>query len=501
MYVITEDRYGEPQPRDFVVQAHGGPTELNLVLESLLIAAQGLTEAEAIAEEQRGTLGSLSAELFGSVAGLALHMRIPLLAAQLGISLAETSGGAWAMGETARAVRAAQERYRDTEALLVASLGTVRHLVQFPMISPHLLDPQGDKALADAWGRTALVSLGQGSQLLLSLLARKHPVLRASEDGAGLVSQSLLVKARRVSQESTQTLAAQTHRLPAAPVDRLSEHLQAHSDVAELGDFSISSRPQSGEGTRHVIHIPGLELPEGLGDLDLDGLAAGELDLSAGRGLNSLLDAGTNDSAHLQGVIDQALQDSGARPGDELVITGYSLGGLHALNIAAGGALASKYRISQVATIGAPGREGPAPRGVRTTSLHDANDPVPRLLGGPGELSAKRVQVTYEHQDPGARPGGVFGASHSLAHNIDAIRLLEAQAPEHLDEGQQAQLAELTESLRGHHEATVYSTDWDSAGVEKLQGAIAELAGGLQELPDVGGSGVERAQDEAVEQR
>ncbi|PRZ17536.1 hypothetical protein [Nesterenkonia sandarakina] len=501
MYVITEDHYGDPAPRGFSVQAHGGPTELNLVLESLLLAAQGLTAAEAIVEEQRSTLGGLSVELFGSAAGLALHPRIPLLAAQLGISLAEASVGAWTMGETARAVRIAQERYRDTESLLMSSFGTVRHLAQFPQIYPHLVDPQGDKALADAWGRTALVSLGQGSQLLLSLLARKHPVLRATEDGAGLVTQSLLEKARRISRESTQTLAPQTHRLPATPVERLSEHLQAHSEVAELGDFSISSRPRPGERARHVIHIPGLELPEGLEELDLDGLAAGELDLSAGRGLNSLLDAGTNDSAHLQGVIDQALQDSGALPGDELVVTGYSLGGLHALNIAAGGTLASKYRISQVATVAAPGREGPAPRGVRTTSFQDANDPVPRLLGGPGELSAERVQVTYERQDPRARPGGVFGASHSLAHNIEAIRLLEAQAPEHLDQGQRAQLAELTESLRGDHETTVYSTDWDSAGVERLQQTIAELAGRLEDLPAVGGSGVERAQDEAVEQR
>ena len=501
MFVITEDHYGAPAPREFSVQAHGGPTELNLVLESLQIAAQGLTEAGTIAEAQCTALGSLSAELFGSVAGLALHVRIPLLGAQLGISLAETSVGAWAMGETARAVRTAGERYRDTEALLVASMGTARHLTQFPQISPHASAPQGDKALADAWARTALVSLGQGSPLLLSLLARKHPALRASKDGAGLVAESLLEQARRISRESTQTLVQQTRRLPATEVDQLSDHLQAQSEVAELGDFSISSRPRSGEGARHVIHIPGLELPEGLEELDLDRLAAGELDLSAGRGLNSLLDAGTNDSAHLQEVIDQALQDSGARPGDELVITGYSLGGLHARNIAAGGTLARKYRISHVATVAAPGREGGALRGVRTTSFQDANDPVPHLLGGPAELSADRVQVTYEHHDPNARPGGVFGASHRFTHNIDAIRLLEAQASEHLDEGQRAQLAELSESLRGDHQATVYSTAWDSAGVEKLQESIAELAGRVEELRGEGGSGVERTQDEAVEQR
>lgn len=499
MFVITEDHYGDPAPREFSVQARGGPTELNLVLESLLIAANGLRAAEAIAEEQCTVLGAITAELFGSVAGLPLHWRIPLLGAQLGISLAETSAGAWAMGETARAVHTAHDRYRDTEAQLVASWGTARHLAQYPQIHPHLLDPRGDKALADAWGRTAVVSLGQGSQQLLRLLSRKHPVLRSSKEAYGLVNQTLLEKARRISRQSTQSLEPQTRPLGPAQVDRLSDHLLGHAEVAVHGDFSISSRPRPGESTRHVIHIPGLELPEGLQDMDLESLAAGDLDLGAGRGLNSLLDAGTNDSAHLQGAIDQALEDSGARPGDELVITGYSLGGLHAANIAAGGALARKYRISQVATVGAPSRSGAALPGVRTTSFQDANDPVPRLLGGPAELSADRVEVTYEHQGPRAEPGGLFGASHGYQHNIDAIRLLEDQAADHLDEGQLAQLGELTESLRGEHGATVYSTAWDSEGVQKLQESIAELAGRLQDVP--ADSGLERAQDEAVEQR
>lgn len=501
MFVTTEDHFGGPAPREFTVQAHGGPTEVNLVLESLLVAAQGLSVASSIAEEQRDALGALSAELFGSGSALALHWRIPLLGAQLGISLAETAAGVFAMEQTAQAVRTAQERYRETEAQLAAALGTARHLAQFPEIQPHLLDPQGDKALADAWGRTALVSLSQGSQLLLSLLARKHPMLRASGEGLGLVTQSLLEKARRVSRESTQTLSPQTQALPGEPVEGLSEHLQAQTEVAALGDFSISSREQPGGRPRHVIHIPGLELSEELAELDLDGLAAGELDLSAGRGLNSLLDAGTNDSAHLQGVIDQALEDSGALPGDELVITGYSLGGLHALNIASGGALAKKYRISQVATVAAPNRAGATLPGIRTTSFQDANDPVPGLLGGPGELSADRIRVTYEHQDPTAQPGGIFGASHSFTHNIDAIARLQDEAPAHLDEGQRAQLEELDEALRGDPQARVYSTEWDSEGVAQLEAAVTELAGRLQEFPERGASGVERTQDELVEQR
>ncbi|EXF25598.1 hypothetical protein BG28_11985 [Nesterenkonia sp. AN1] len=262
MFVITEDHYGEPAPRRYTVQAHGGPTELNLVLESLQVAAASLSRAEALTEEQGRALSGITTELFGSVAGLALHFRIPLLGAQLGISLAETSVAAWAMGETARAVRIAHGRYRETEALLRQSMGAARHLGQYPQIQPHLLDPQGDKALADAWGRTALVNLGQGFALLLKLLARKQPVLRSSQEALGLVHQSLLEKARRISRGSRQRLSRETRALAATEVDTLGEHLQAQAEVAELGDFSISSRPQPGAPARHLIHLPGLELPE-----------------------------------------------------------------------------------------------------------------------------------------------------------------------------------------------------------------------------------------------
>jgi len=526
MYVLRPDHFGQPEERGFSVTAFGGPSQVNVVLESLRIAALGLTEASIIAEEQQHALIGIGAELFENFAGVALHWRIPVFGAQLGIDTAQAAMGSWAMEKTATAVERAHESYRDTEALLMRWFGAGRQLSQYPEIYPHLMNPQGDKALADAWARTALVNLGHGATVLFALLARKQPTLRASGEAAGLVGQAVMEKARRISRESTQSLSPQTHRLEARSTDQLSDYLDAHAEVAALGDFSISSGPGPEEGQRarqHVIHIPGLELPEGLEELDREDIASGELDLSSGRGVNSLLDAVTNDSTHLQSVIDDALVEAGAQPGDELVISGYSLGGLHALNIAAGGALARKYKISDVVTVASPGRSGPTQPGIRTTSFSDVNDPVPRLMSDQSQLSADRVEISYEYQNPDGEAGSIFGQSHSYEHNTEAIRKLEETASTHLDEGQLEHLRQLTASLNREHQATVYSTHWDSPGIEELEELIAELArlgdqpemetrslthsGIAAEHAPLAGRdessplGVQRPQDEAVQQR
>ncbi|GAA1138111.1 hypothetical protein [Nesterenkonia lutea] len=500
MYILRPDQFGTPQPRDFRVHSYGGPTQANLVLETLQLGSRRLQDAAAIAEEQGHALAGMGEELLGTAAGCVPHWRVPIFCARLGVSTAQMLTGSRAMEETSEAVERAHESYRDTESLVVHWLGAARHLGQYPAVYPHVLHPEGDRAVADAWARTAAVNLGHSGVLLFTALARRRPALRASSEAGGLVAQAALEKVRRSSRASSQSLDPGARRLAPRRSAQVADYLEAHAEVARHGDFSISSTARS--GTRvHRVHIPGLELPEGLAEMDLQDLAEGELDLSAGRGLNSLADAVTNDSSHLQGVIEEALQRSGAQPGDELVISGYSQGGLHALNIAAGGVLARKYRITDVVTVGAPGREGPISPGVRTTSFQDVNDPVPRLMGEQSQLSASRVEIRYEHQAPQGEPGGIFGQSHGYDHNTEAIRRLEADPAAHLDAGAQEHLQELTQQVRGEHRATVYSTQWDAQGTREVEEAVAELAAKLQPGEGELGLGVEGAQDEPVQQR
>ncbi|WP_218220727.1 hypothetical protein [Nesterenkonia sp. Act20] len=490
MYVLRPDQFGEPRDREFTVQAYGGPTQANLVLETLQLGAQQLRQAARIAEEQRQDLARIADELFGSIAGVAPHWRIPLFGAQLGISTAQSAISSSAMEGTSEAVERAHESYRDTEALVVHWLGAARQVAQYPEMYPHIVHPQGDRALAAAWARTALVNLGHIGVLLFARATRRQPAIRASGEAGGLVSQTLLEEVRRASRASTQTLNVQTQQLTSTQSRGVTDYLEAQAGVAAAGDFSISSSATEGS-RRHIVHIPGLELPEDLEDMDLDALAAGELDLSAGRGVNSLADALTNDSENLQTVIDEALQRSGAQPGDELLVSGYSQGALHALNIAAGGRLARRYRISQVVTVAGPGREGPIAPGVRTTSFQDVNDPVPRLMNEQSQLSSARVEINYEHHAPDGQVGGIFGQSHSYTHNLEAIRILEEDANTHLDAGQREHLRELAAQLSGEHQATVYSTEWDAASTERVQQTITEWAGRLQGGTEEASSGVE----------
>lgn len=491
MHILRVDQFGEPRDREFAVQAYGGPTQANLVLETLQLGSQQLRQAARIAEEQRQDLASIADEIFGSLAGFAPHWRIPIFGAQLGISTAQSAIGSSAMERTSDAVERAHESYRETEALVVRWLGAARQITQYPEMYPHIVHPQGDRALAAAWARTALVNLGHAGVLLFARATRKQPAIRASGEAGGLVAQTLLEEVRRASKASTQTLNVDSQQLPRTESHGLTDYLEAQAGVAAAGDFSISSSTTQ-TGQRHIVHIPGLELPEDLEDMDLDALAAGELDLSAGRGVNSLADAVTNDSENLQAVIEEALQRSGAETGDELLISGYSQGALHALNIAAGGRLARRYRISQVVTVAGPGREGSITPGVRTTSFQDVNDPVPRLMNEQSQLSSARVEIHYEHQAPEGRVGGIFGQSHSYTHNLEAIRILEGDANTHLDAGQREHLRELAEELSGEHQATVYSTEWDAAGTERVQQTITEWAGRLQAGTEEVRSGVDR---------
>lgn len=497
MYILRPDQFGEPREREFTVQAYGGPTQTNLVLETLQLGAQQLRQAARMAEEQRHDLASIADEIFGSAAGFAPHWQIPLFGAQLGISTAQSAIGSSAMEQTSDAVERAHESYRDTEALVVRWLGAARQITQYPEMYPHIVHPEGDRALAAAWARTALVNLGHTGVLLFAMVARKQPAVRASGEAGGLIAQTLFEEVRRASRASSQRLNVETQQLPRTESHRLTDYLEAQAAVAAAGDFSISSSDTAEGGQRHIVHIPGLELPEELEEMDLDAIAAGELDLSAGRGVNSLADAVTNDSENLQAVIEEALQRSGAQTGDELLISGYSQGALHALNIAAGGRLARKYRISQVVTLAGPGRGGPITPGVRTTSFQDVNDPVPRLMSEDSELSSTRVEINYEHHASEGRVGGIFGQSHSYTHNLEAIRILEDDPNSHLDAGQRAHLRELDEQLSGEHRPTVYTTEWDAAGTERVQQTITKWAGRLQAGTEEVGSGVEEARSGA----
>ncbi|WP_051476743.1 hypothetical protein [Arthrobacter sp. Br18] len=131
-------------------------------------------------------------------------------------------------------------------------------------------------------------------------------------------------------------------------------------------------------------------------------------------------------------AVARALEDSGAQPGDRLMVAGYSQGGLHAMNLAADSGLAATYDVGLVVTVGSPtGWEG----SVRTEYLHleHANDAVHGVDAAPNPDEQHRVTVNLAHPVPklGEGPDGEvegkgLGPAHKLANYAEGARLVDA---------------------------------------------------------------------------
>ncbi|WP_051476744.1 hypothetical protein [Arthrobacter sp. Br18] len=181
----------------------------------------------------------------------------------------------------------------------------------------------------------------------------------------------------------------------------------------------IAAVEERGPGTFEVLRTAGLEGPVYIVVLpgtQGSGLEAGNPFVDAGNAEAVLLD-----SRYVGPAVARALEDSGAQPGDRLMVAGYSQGGLHAMNLAADSGLAATYDVGLVVTVGSPtGWEG----SVRTEYLHleHANDAVHGVDAAPNPDEQHRVTVNLAHPVPklgeGPRlgnPAAGPGADHPAA--------------------------------------------------------------------------------------
>ena len=95
----------------------------------------------------------------------------------------------------------------------------------------------------------------------------------------------------------------------------------------------------------------------------------------------------------------QALQDAGIRPGDTVVLTGHSLGGIDAAGLAANQEFRSRYDVQAVTTYGAPVGDFAIPAETSVMAVEHVDDLVPTLDGVPnpdgGHRSTVRVNTPY----------------------------------------------------------------------------------------------------------
>lgn len=209
------------------------------------------------------------------------------------------------------------------------------------------------------------------------------------------------------------------------------ETLVELQEIAELeppGSILVSTVQGTGAPV-HIVTIPGTQsaalraegrgmdiagaLPEGLNAVnpwDTAGIAEG-----MGFG-----------SQQVSVAVSEALAQAGARPGDAVVFSGYSQGGIHAANLAGDTRLSDTYDVAYVLTLGSPVALAAVPRTAKALHLEDRQDMVPGTDGSKNPEGRNRVTVYFDGPDPSLKlSNDGFGQAHKLENYRDHVQELK----------------------------------------------------------------------------
>ncbi|RMI04999.1 hypothetical protein [Cellulomonas triticagri] len=123
------------------------------------------------------------------------------------------------------------------------------------------------------------------------------------------------------------------------------------------------------------------------------------------------------DSTLMQQQVAQAMREAGIRPGDPVMLTGHSQGGITAAALASDPAFREEFAVRSVVTGGSPIARFDIPPDVSVLSLEHDQDAVPMLEGRENPDRANWVTV---ERDLGTAANGVLpDASVGAAHGTD----------------------------------------------------------------------------------
>ncbi|MDJ0311986.1 hypothetical protein [Arthrobacter sp. H35-D1] len=160
-----------------------------------------------------------------------------------------------------------------------------------------------------------------------------------------------------------------------------------------------------------VVHLPGTEdwsTIDSANPFDMEGNLEG---LTA-----AWKEHFTQEQVLVQEFIKAALESSGALPGEEVVLTGHSGGGIHAAAAAADSAFLASVNVKMIVIAGAPAKNANVPATISVLDVENDNDVVTAADYGPPPASKNWVTVT-SHRPPIAE-GGV-GAAVQEAHSLE----------------------------------------------------------------------------------
>ncbi len=237
---------------------------------------------------------------------------------------------------------------------------------------------RGDRVLAAAPGLVAgaLSPLGAAGLLGPTAVGGQRSTLRAA--GAVTAATPWLHDSGRVRV----TMAApRPVRPPSGAGELVARTAQLSARAGARPGTVRVDRVRGADGARAwVVHIPGTQSWQARP-------GANPFDLSA-------------DAAALAGrpnavgaVVARGLRSCGARPGEPVLLSGHSLGGIAAAELAADQVLRREFTITHVVSAGSPTALSAVPDDVSVLSLEHDQDPVPWLDGEPSPDRANWVTV------------------------------------------------------------------------------------------------------------
>jgi len=175
--------------------------------------------------------------------------------------------------------------------------------------------------------------------------------------------------------------------------------------TAPDGDVEIQTLTASDGTRRHVVYLPGTD--------DMN-------PLSSDRQIRDMQEnvrlVGGEGTAYAAGVL-TALKAAGVRPGEPVLLTGHSQGGMVAVALAAH---ASPYDVTNVVTFGSPTAQvDDLPPDVHVLSLEHDGDLVPQLAGL-GHPTAEHVTVHFDSGIQGVADNHSFPHYTAGAEAVDA---------------------------------------------------------------------------------
>lgn len=132
----------------------------------------------------------------------------------------------------------------------------------------------------------------------------------------------------------------------------------------------------------------------------------------------------------VQELIRAALQAAGARPEQEVLITGHSGGGIHAAAAAASPVFLGDVNVTMVVIAGAPARNQHVLPGIAVLDLQNEHDIVTAADFGAPPAAANWVTVTSHRPGTieGQAPGAVMVQAHSVTNYLQDAAVLDSSS-------------------------------------------------------------------------